>query len=110
MSTIIPRNSFKNKVVQEQGRNLDKYSVCLVDNTSSLLYYLTMETKETNTVSTTCPNCGNAVKRFGKHRNGLQRFRCLTCRKTFTEPHKAPFQVADYLKEPARPDGNSYVG
>jgi transposase-like protein len=30
----------------------------------------------------------------------LQRFRCLSCRKTFTEPRKAPFQVADYLKEP----------
>ena len=47
-----------------------------------------------------CPECGNASKRFGKHRNGLQRFRCLSCRKTFTEEHKAPFQVADYLKDP----------
>ena len=46
-----------------------------------------------------CPECGNASKRFGKHRNGLQRFRCLACRKTFTEPHKASFQVEDYLKD-----------
>jgi transposase-like protein/IS1 family transposase len=47
----------------------------------------------------TCQTCGNAVKRFGKHRNGLQRFRCLSCKKTFTEEHKAPFQVADYLND-----------
>src|ERR1017187_2270984 len=59
-----------------------------------------MEMKANTTTSMTCPTCGNAVKRFGKHRNGLQRFRCLSCRKTFTEPHKAPFQVEDYLKDP----------
>ncbi len=58
-----------------------------------------MEMKETKATSSNCPECGNASKRFGKHRNGLQRFRCLSCRKTFTEPHKAPFQVADYLNE-----------
>jgi len=46
-----------------------------------------------------CPNCGNASKRFGKHRNGLQRFRCLSCRKTFTEYHQRPFRVEDYLKD-----------
>jgi transposase-like protein/IS1 family transposase len=59
-----------------------------------------MEAMITKEISTTCPNCGNAVKRFGKHRNGLQRFRCLSCQKTFTEPHKAPFQVEGYLKDP----------
>ena len=47
-----------------------------------------------------CPKCGNAAKRFGRHRNGLQRFRCLSCRKTFTEDHKSAFQVVDYLKDP----------
>jgi len=40
----------------------------------------------------TCPNCQNAVKKFGKHRNGLQRFRCLECGKTFTETHEKPVQ------------------
>ncbi len=29
-------------------------------------------------------------KRFGKHRNGLQRYRCKHCRKTYTEEHKRP--------------------
>lgn len=46
-----------------------------------------------------CPTCKSPAKRFGYHRNGLRRFRCLSCRKTFTEPHKAPFRVADYLNE-----------
>jgi transposase-like protein/IS1 family transposase len=38
----------------------------------------------------TCHNCQTACKRFGKHRNGLQRFRCNQCRKTFTEEHTRP--------------------
>src|SRR5580658_2144610 len=58
-----------------------------------------MATMETKNMSNTCPRCGNAAKRFGKHRNGLQRFRCLSCRKTFTEDHKPAFQVVDYLKD-----------
>lgn len=38
----------------------------------------------------TCHNCQTACKRFGRHRNGLQRFRCRSCRKTFTEDHEKP--------------------
>jgi transposase-like protein/IS1 family transposase len=35
----------------------------------------------------TCHNCRSECQRFGKQRNGLQRFRCRQCPKTFTEPH-----------------------
>lgn len=38
----------------------------------------------------TCHSCRVACKRFGKHRNGLQRFRCNQCKKTFTENHERP--------------------
>jgi len=38
----------------------------------------------------TCHNCKTECKKFGKHRNGLQRFRCRQCRKTFTEERTAP--------------------
>jgi transposase-like protein/IS1 family transposase len=38
----------------------------------------------------TCHSCRIACKRFGKHRNGLQRYRCVQCRKTFTEDHDRP--------------------
>lgn len=38
----------------------------------------------------TCHNCQIACNRFGKHRNGLQRFRCSQCRKTFTAAHSNP--------------------
>lgn len=34
-----------------------------------------------------CPSCNESAKKFGKHRNGLQRYRCLNCGKTFTEEH-----------------------
>lgn len=47
-----------------------------------------------------CPTCKSESKRFGKHRNGLQRFRCLACRKTFTEEHKVAFRIEDYLSDP----------
>ena len=33
-----------------------------------------------------CPACEKPSKRFGKDRKGSQRYRCLTCGKTFTEP------------------------
>jgi transposase-like protein len=38
----------------------------------------------------TCHSCRIECKRFGKHRNGLQRFRCRQCSKTFTEPQDKP--------------------
>lgn len=39
-----------------------------------------------------CHNCQALCKKFGKHRNGLQRFRCNQCRKTFTEEHEKPLE------------------
>lgn len=38
----------------------------------------------------TCHNCNTLCKKFGKHRNGLQRYRCNQCRQTFTEDHATP--------------------
>src|SRR5579872_4307115 len=38
----------------------------------------------------TCHNCNTRCKKFGKHRNGLQRYRCRRCSKTFTEDHAMP--------------------
>jgi transposase-like protein/IS1 family transposase len=35
-----------------------------------------------------CPDCDMNCQRFGKHRNGLRRFRCPQCKRTFTEPHQ----------------------
>jgi len=35
----------------------------------------------------TCEDCGIECQRFGKHRNGLRRFRCPKCKRTYTEPH-----------------------
>ena len=36
----------------------------------------------------TCEACEVNCQRFGKHRNGLRRFRCPQCKKTYTEAHK----------------------
>jgi len=36
-------------------------------------------------------SCGAACGRFGRHRNGLQRFRCATCKRTYTEAHERLF-------------------
>jgi transposase-like protein/IS1 family transposase len=35
-----------------------------------------------------CPSCVLDCQRFGKHRNGLRRFRCPQCKRTLTEPHQ----------------------
>ena len=37
-----------------------------------------------------CPQCDSRCRRFGKHRNGLQRYRCNHCRKTYTEEREKP--------------------
>jgi len=34
-----------------------------------------------------CRNCDVKCQKFGKHRNGLARYRCPKCRKTYTEEH-----------------------
>src|SRR5208282_5611561 len=42
-----------------------------------------------NTAQTmTCGTCNVDCQRFGKHRNGLRRFRCPQCKRTYTEPHR----------------------
>ena len=38
-----------------------------------------------------CQACSIECKKFGKHRNGLQRFRCPICGKTYTEDHARLF-------------------
>jgi transposase-like protein/IS1 family transposase len=38
----------------------------------------------------TCHNCKSVCKKSGKHRNGLQRFKCAQCRRTFTEEQQRP--------------------
>jgi transposase-like protein len=44
------------------------------------------ETKTAQTMA--CETCNVDCQRFGKHRNGLCRFRCPKCKRTYTEPHK----------------------
>src|SRR5712692_7032914 len=36
----------------------------------------------------TCADCKAKCQRVGKHRNGLRRFRCPQCKRTFTEAHR----------------------
>jgi len=36
----------------------------------------------------TCEDCQRNCQKFGNHRNGLRRFHCATCKKTYTEVHK----------------------
>src|SRR5271170_4148163 len=36
----------------------------------------------------TCEACNAVCQRYGKHRNGLLRFHCPNCKKTYTEAHE----------------------
>jgi transposase-like protein/IS1 family transposase len=47
----------------------------------------------------TCHNCRIDAPKHGKHRNGLQRYRCNQCSKTFTEAHEEAFRVEDHLQD-----------
>jgi transposase-like protein len=53
-------------------------------------HYLASRLWEQEETTVTCHNCQTTCNRFGKHRNGLQRYRCSQCRKTFTEDHAQP--------------------
>ncbi len=48
-----------------------------------------------------CPNCNSLPKKHGKDRNGNQRFRCLACGKTYTEPKDKPLGVMRLSEEKA---------
>ncbi len=53
----------------------------MLDNSNRLLYAVPMN----------CSSCSVECRKFGKHRNGLQRFRCPQCGKTYTEDHQRLF-------------------
>jgi len=48
-----------------------------------------------------CEACGAACQRFGKHRNGLRRFRCRKCKRTYTEAHTRTLDTMYIPKERA---------
>ena len=61
----------------------------VLTNSNRLLYNRAMK-RAVRAEAMDCPQCETRCKRFGKHRNGLQRYRCNHCRKTYTEEHKRP--------------------
>jgi transposase-like protein/IS1 family transposase len=56
-------------------------------NNERSLYYLAMMSTDKAEAKMTCEACHFTCQRFGTHRNGLRRFRCLNCKKTYTEAH-----------------------
>ena len=60
---------------------------CALTNNNRLLYYLTMMNEAQSVNGMTCEICKVDCQRFGLHRNGLRRYRCPKCRRTFTEAH-----------------------
>src|SRR5271157_4234174 len=47
-----------------------------------------MISTEKSEMTMTCGACHVSCQRFGKHRNGLRRFRCPQCKRTYTEAHE----------------------
>src|SRR5579863_2519463 len=60
-----------------------------------------METVAKTTPKMTCPTCEIRCASFGTHRNGLRRFRCVKCGRTFTEPHTKPLGAMTVSPEKA---------
>lgn len=66
---------------------MNLYILPLTNNERSL-YIESMLTETKRAVSVTCKDCDLKCQSIGKHRNGLRRFRCPKCRKSYTEPHR----------------------
>lgn len=66
---------------------LTKIDYVLINSNKRLLYY---ECMKMEAATMNCTTCKVECRRFGKHRNGLQRFRCPDCGKTYTEAHERP--------------------
>jgi len=49
-------------------------------------------------IAMTCKACDVKCQRFGTHRNGLRRFRCPQCHKTYTEAHR-PALEGSYIPQ-----------
>jgi transposase-like protein len=62
--------------------------IFFLQNSARSLYNLNMKGETKANVSMTCEKCDARCQRFGTHRNGLRRFRCPQCHKTYTEPHR----------------------
>jgi transposase-like protein/IS1 family transposase len=54
--------------------------------------------EQTNEHGMVCEACEVQCRRFGRHRNGLRRFRCPQCKKTHTEAHK-PVLGGSYIPQ-----------
>src|SRR2546425_2075565 len=59
---------------------------------------LAMMSTEKSEMTMTCGACKIHCQRFGKHRNGLRRFRCAQCKCTYTEHHRRTLD-AMYISE-----------
>jgi transposase-like protein/IS1 family transposase len=57
---------------------------------------------ETKTaISVTCKDCAVRCQSIGRHRNGLRRFRCPKCRKSYTESHRRTLDTMYISQEKA---------
>src|ERR1700722_6608683 len=70
----------------------------ILTNSKRSLYSLPMMNSVQPAILMNCPGCGNGCQRFGRHRNGLRRFRCAGCKRTFTEAHTR--LLGGYLPQP----------
>src|ERR1039457_4175263 len=57
-----------------------------------------MVSAEKTGTTMTCKPCEATCQHFGTHRNGLRRFRCPQCHKTYTEAHK-PALEGSYIPQ-----------
>jgi transposase-like protein/IS1 family transposase len=70
-------------------------------NSERLLYFLTMMNDTQSENGLTCAACAVDCQRFGRHRNGLRRFRCPRCKRTYTEAHRRVLDTMYVPKERA---------
>src|SRR5277367_4765121 len=59
------------------------YTSIVISN--RLLYYMCMVTQAKSSTNVFCNKCGYPCAKSGKRPDGMQRFRCMSCGKTYSE-------------------------
>ncbi len=75
--TQAPASISKNQLHDNTGLKLRHMFALPIDNNNRLLFYGLMTTEAKANDTMTCAKCNAECRRFGKHRNGLRRYRAV---------------------------------
>ncbi len=90
MPSLVPfRITRQHQANEQQAKKIQRFTLTLLEQNGDIVL-LESGGEENGGEKMRCQFCNEESKKFGKDRNGLQRYRCLTCKKTFLESRNKP--------------------